>query len=299
MNNRFEALAGSKERFDPTIQGRRYKNKSFRKVYSNYPGQFYFADLVDWSKKEGVTADAWRKANKGYTYILVVIDAFSRYVWMRNIKNKTAYEVQGGFESIFDQEIFNIAGKIDEITLPEKVQNIPKHMCTDAGTEFTSNEMKTYWEHNGITHIIMSGDSKAMLAERVIQDYKMFLRNRWDGKHWYEWTDKFVEFYNHKRHSVTKQTPYDVFVQGKHPRIITDKKKYRDDKLSIGDTVIVREKKDSLKKKSLLKNWGNIKYKIVEIDDRYKPYMYYIKDDKGNIYGRHYGWELLKVDSIG
>ena len=298
MNNRFEAIAGSKERFDPTVQGRRYKNKSFRRVYSNYPGQFYFADLVDWSKKEGVTADAWRKANKGYTYILVVIDAFSRYVWMRNIKNKTAYEVQGGFESIFDQEIFNIAGKIDEITLPEKVQNIPKHMCTDAGTEFTSNEMKTYWEHNGITHIIMSGDSKAMLAERVIQDYKMFLRNRWDGKNWYEWTDKFVEFYNHKRHSIIKQTPYDVFINGKYPSSNkSNLKTKKQDDLQIGDRVVLRINKKLLDKKSLKDNWGDLVYTIAEKDSRYHPYMYRIKNDEGELFEkRYYGHELLKVD---
>ena len=287
----------NKQRFDPTIEGHRYKNKEFRKVSANYPGQFYFADLIDWSRKEGVTNSVWKKANKGFQYILVVVDAFSRYCWMKNVKEKTAWYVQGAFEEIFDQEVFNIAGKVEEIVLPKKVQNIPKFVCTDAGGEFTSNDMKTYWEYNGITHIVLQGDSKAMLAERVIQDYKMFIRNKWDGRNWIEWSEEFVEFYNHKRHSVTKQTPYDVFIQGKHPRIITDKKKYRDDKLSIGDVVRVRRTKGVLDKKSLKNNWSTERYTIVEIDDRYKPYMYYIKDENGNIYGRHYGHELLKVDS--
>ena len=70
--------------------------------------------------------------------------------------------------------------------------------------------METYWKHNNITHIVLSGDSKAMIAERVIQDYKMFIRNKWDSKHWISWTDKFVYFYNHKKHSVTKETPHDI-----------------------------------------------------------------------------------------
>ena len=67
--------------------------------------------------------------------------------------------------------------------------------------------------------------------------------------------------------------------------------------MSIGDVVRVRRTKGVLDKKSLKNNWSTERYTIVEIDDRYKPYMYYIKDENGNIYGRHYGHELLKVDS--
>ena len=54
--------------------------------------------------------------------------------------------------------------------------------------------------------------------------------------------------------------------------------------------------KGVLDKKSLKNNWSTERYTIVEIDDRYKPYMYYIKDENGNIYGRHYGHELLKEE---
>ena len=43
---------------------------------------------------------------------------------------------------------------------------------------------KGYYQYrqSNSTHIVLSGDSKAMLAERVIQDYKMFIRNKWDSK---------------------------------------------------------------------------------------------------------------------
>ena len=282
------------KKFDTDIRGRRYKNKQFRKVISNFPSQFYFADLIDWTKKEGVTNSTFVNSNNGYQYILIVVDAYSRYCWMRNIKNKTSSDVQIAFESIFDQNIFNIAGSVEEIILPEKVQTIPKFICTDAGSEFTSNDMETYWKHNNITHIVLSGDSKAMLAERVIQDYKMFIRNKWDSKHWISWTDKFVDFYNHKKHSVTKETPHDIFIEGVRPRLYVDKNNYRDEKLSIGDTVRVRYKKNVLDKKSLINNWGDIRYTICKIDKRYRPYMYYIKDKEGNEYGPHYAHELLK-----
>ena len=133
-----------------------------------------------------------------------------------------------------------------------------------------------------------------MLAERVIQDYKMFIRNKWDSKHWISWTDKFVDFYNHKKHSITKETPHDIFIEGAQPRLYVDKNNYRDEKLSIGDIVHVRHNKNVLDKKSLTNNWSNVTYTICRIDKTYKPYMYYIKDNEGNEYGKYYAHELLK-----
>ena len=52
-------------RFDSDIRGRRYKNKQFRKVISNFPSQFYFADLIGWTKKEGITNSTFVNSNNG------------------------------------------------------------------------------------------------------------------------------------------------------------------------------------------------------------------------------------------
>ena len=67
------------QRFDSDIRGRRYKNKQFRKVISNFPSQFYFADLIDWTKKEGITNSTFVNSNNGYQYILIVVDGGSPY----------------------------------------------------------------------------------------------------------------------------------------------------------------------------------------------------------------------------
>ena len=39
--------------------------------------------------------------NKGVKYLLVVIDIFSRYLWVESLKNKTTKEVVNGFKKIF------------------------------------------------------------------------------------------------------------------------------------------------------------------------------------------------------
>ena len=67
------------KKFNTDIRGRRYKNKQFRKVISNFPSQFYFADLIDWTKKEGITNTTFVNSNNGYQYILIVVDGGSPY----------------------------------------------------------------------------------------------------------------------------------------------------------------------------------------------------------------------------
>ena len=39
--------------------------------------------------------------NKGYNYLLIVLDIFSKYGWIIPLKNKTGLEVSKAFESIF------------------------------------------------------------------------------------------------------------------------------------------------------------------------------------------------------
>ena len=41
------------------------------------------------------------KWNKGYKYLLMVLDLFSKYGWIVPLKTKTGLEVSKAFESIF------------------------------------------------------------------------------------------------------------------------------------------------------------------------------------------------------
>ena len=51
------------------------------------------SDLVDMQKLS--------KWNKGYKYLLMVLDLFSKYGWIVPLKTKTGLEVSKAFESIF------------------------------------------------------------------------------------------------------------------------------------------------------------------------------------------------------
>ena len=62
--------------------------------------------------------------NKGYNYILVAIDCFSRKVWARLLMTKTADEVLSNFQSILNE-----TGSVESIG-------------SDRGKEFVNKKMK-------------------------------------------------------------------------------------------------------------------------------------------------------------
>ena len=64
-------------------------------VVSSGKDDLWMADLIGMVK--------YSKWNEGNKYILLVIDTFSKYVWLRPLKNKTGRTVANAFENIFTQ----------------------------------------------------------------------------------------------------------------------------------------------------------------------------------------------------
>lgn len=66
------------------------------------------------------------KFNKSTTFLLVVIDIFSRFVWVQSLKNKTGKEVVKGFKQILHKG------------------RQCKKLRTDKGSEFTNRWLQQY-----------------------------------------------------------------------------------------------------------------------------------------------------------
>ena len=62
-------------------------------VISAGKGDLWMADLIDMVK--------FKEWNDGYRYMLLVIDTFSKYVWLRPLKTKTGEAVAEAFKDIF------------------------------------------------------------------------------------------------------------------------------------------------------------------------------------------------------
>ena len=81
------------------------------------------SDLVDMQKLS--------KWNKGYKYLLMVLDLFSKYGWIVPLKTKTGLEVSKAFENIFKK------GK-------------PKKLWVDKGKEYYNKNMLDLLAKNNI-----------------------------------------------------------------------------------------------------------------------------------------------------
>ena len=67
-----------------------------RKVFAKNVDDIWAADLVEMGKLS--------KFNKGYKYLLTVIDVFSKYGWIIALKNKTGDSVASALRLIFKQD---------------------------------------------------------------------------------------------------------------------------------------------------------------------------------------------------
>jgi len=98
------------------------------------------ADLVDLSSLS--------KYNKGYHYILTVIDILSKFAFVIPLKHKSGKELTKAFMTIFK------SGRI-----PSKIQ-------TDKGTEFLNRHLQDYFRKKKVHFFTTNSEAKASVIER-------------------------------------------------------------------------------------------------------------------------------------
>ena len=66
-----------------------------RKVYSGFKDNIWGSDLADMQLKS--------KFNKGFRFLLCVIDIFSKYAWVVSLKDKKGVSIIDAFQKILDK----------------------------------------------------------------------------------------------------------------------------------------------------------------------------------------------------
>lgn len=133
----------------------------------------------------------WEKLNKGYGFVMVIIDLFTRFLWAYPLKTLTAQEsskVLGEFFTTHHCEVFK----------------------TDNGGEFLNFKVKTILKDRKIKHILSRNTPKANFAERVIKTlkFKLVKNMYFEQSHmWIDYLDDAVYSYNNSRHRTIKMTP--------------------------------------------------------------------------------------------
>ena len=135
----------------------------------------------------------YARQNKGYNYILIVLDVFSRYAFARPLKSKTGKETAAALEDIF-----------------ETVKVFPQKLWCDLGRECYNHNVDKLLKTRGITLYSTHNTVKASIAERFIRTLRRKIEYNYiltDSTVWYKILPQLIFEYNNTHHSTIKMTP--------------------------------------------------------------------------------------------
>jgi len=171
-------------------RNREVKKPVYNPIFVRQPRRLMQADLLD--------KQQLKRRNSGIAYWLIVMDTFTRYAWIRPLRNKNSATVADAFQSILDNEMTD-------------AQSI-RLLLTDRGGEFTAPPFRQMLQRNGGIKLIHP-NFHAPHVERLNRTLQSII-----GKYLTEYaTARFVDImaaavssYNNRRHRVIKMSPVDA-----------------------------------------------------------------------------------------
>ena len=211
--------------------------------------------------------------DRGWKYVLSVVDYFSRKVWLRALKAQTAVNVRNAL-----------------INIVAETKTYPRIIQADNGSEFKAETSEWMKEHN-ITYIktlSYSPESNGLIEgkNKIVRKILREIAIRTNSRNWTTHLQTTASLMNTQRNGTTKRNPNDIWKEGHelqgekdqdiirlHERRISNAIKNNDTtEYKIGD--IVRVKMGTLfsRVRKLIKS-GDKKNIVVN----YSPTMYRIK----------------------
>lgn len=249
------------------------KNFDRRRTIIRGLGDLWQADLAQ--------MDRYAKDNNKHKFILIVIDCFSKFIWAKALKDKSAREVTEAFSEILSK-------------------TKPKNLQTDQGKEFFNKNFQALMKKHGINHYHTYSIKKAAIAERAIRTLKerLFKYFSLNGSYrWIDVLDDFVGEYNKTKHRTIGMKPCDVNEKNEKGLLKT---KFNHIKIAgrgrfkVGDVVRISKEKHVFSK-GYLPNWTTELFKITNVKIT-NPITYLLEDMRGSpIRGAFYDLELQKA----
>ena len=272
------------------VHAPREEVKHYFPIKSNYKDHIWQADLLD------VSAQA--HSNNGVNFLLCVVDIWTRYAWVRALKNKESKTVNVAFADIL------------------KLSRSPEILMTDNGSEFISRTFRKLRE--GETEAFSGPPIKASFSKPgdhhrmgIVERFNKTIRGAitkymtaFRTKKWMEKTadgfsvlEKLVKNYNNTVHSSTGSKPEDASTHpDKYERKIEDKIKDKEDRarneltaFRVGDEVRSLKNKVQFEKGALPK-WSTEIRKVTGflagkryMLDNDKSYLYYQLKSVGKV----------------
>lgn len=158
----------------------RYARKNFeRRKYS-------MRGIADTLQADLIDMQQFKRNNRGYRYILIVIDVFSKRAYAEPLKDKTAKSTTEAMEKILRQ-------------VGQRIRNLQ----TDDGKEFFNGAMKRLLaQYDNINHYSTYTSKKASIVERLIRTIKrkLYMQFNLNGSNkWHTILAESIDTYNNTR----------------------------------------------------------------------------------------------------
>ena len=222
------------------------KNYETNKITYNYIDEIWSIDLADFS-------DYKISNNKGYRYIFIIIDNFSKYLWAIPLKNKFSQTITNEFSNILTTS-----------------KRKPLKLESDRGTEFYNSVFQNFLKSRNIQHYSRYTDKGHSIAERVVRTVRnllkkpIFLAGNAD---WISELPSVIKQYNNTIHHSIKMKPIDASNKSNQKLVnnnLKDKREVRKPKFKLGNLVRTADIKRVFSKGDST-NWSYKLYTITEI----------------------------------
>lgn len=259
------------------------KNYKRNRIIVNDIDEQWEADLVEMQE--------FSKANKGYRYILTIIDVFSKYAWGLPLKNKSGKELTEAFANLLKSRR-------------------PAAIRTDMGKEFVNAQVQKLLSNYGIRFYTSSNrDIKCAVIERFNRTLKSKMFKYFTAKgtrRYFDMLPSLIQGYNNSHHRAIKMSPAAVNeankqlvfenLYGKKSLLELYLQPKNSSKLNENDQVRKVHKFNPFDK-GFYPNWTDQTYKITKIDKGQKLPVYELTDQAGEVLKekKFYDKELQKV----
>ena len=95
------------------------------------------------------------KFNKGFRFLLCVINIFRKYAWTVPLKDKKGVNIVNAFQSIL-----------------KKYNKKTNKICVDKNSEFYNNSFEKWLHENNIVMLSTHNERKSVIAEKFIRTLK-------------------------------------------------------------------------------------------------------------------------------
>ena len=222
------------------------KNYSTNKTIIKSIDDTWSSDLLDMN-------DYSIKNNKGYRYILVVIDNFSKFGWTIPLKNKYAQSITDAFSQIIKSS-----------------KRKPNLLETDDGKKYVNKIFSEFLNNHNIKRYSRNTPVGAVFAERFNRTLRNLLKKPVflaGNANWLSELPSVIKQYNNTIHHSTKMKPIDASKKSNEKLVysnLQDRRAKQQPKYKLGqlvraaDITRVFSKGDST-------NWSYKLYTITEI----------------------------------